>query len=437
MSLPPGPRGALWQTIRYVRDPLAFYLGCVKRYGDLFTVPSVVGPIVVVSRPEHVRALFSLPPSAFSRFHTEAVSPLLGASSVLLTTGERHLQQRRMMAPSLHRERIEAFTLRIAHLARAHAAAWPVGEEFALQDRLVPLCIDVVLSVGLGIEAPDRLVTLRAAMMQTLAAMGPTLMLTRAVHERLAEWAGYGRFHDARKALDGLLYREIDAALAAPGEGDHLLRTLIEARDTQGNGFGRDELRDQLVTVAFAGHETMAIALTWCVYWLQKHPAALARLLGEIDAISQPSPAALAALPYLDAVCRETLRLYPTVPEVIRKLRQPLQLGAVSLPAGTAVAACIVATHAREELYPEPGVFKPERFLDRRHDPDEYLPFGGGVHRCAGEAFAWMEMKVILCALLAAHRFTLTRAAAVTPRLRSLTMGPRGGVRVMMASRTA
>jgi len=434
-SLPPGPRGAIWQTLRYVSNPQAYYLRCVARYGDMFTVPSVLGKVVAISRPSHLRALFSLPPDAFERWSVNAVEPLLGARSVLLTSGELHLQQRRMIAPAFHGARIQAMAGRISHITNAHATQWPEGRSFRLQDKLVDLSIDVVLGTVLGIDDELTLRSFRKAILNTLAAMGPTLMLARAVDERLAALGPYAKFLRARRELDQLLFTQIDLALVASGNAEHVLSMLVAARDEAGRGYGRDELRDQLMTLIFAGHETSAIALTWSIYWLHRCPETLLNLEQELAEHDECGRAEVARLPYLDSVCKESLRLHPTVPEVIRKLKQPLQLDGTYLPAGTAVAACIVATHHREDLYAEASQFRPARFAHRRYAGNEYLPFGGGVHRCAGEAFAWLEMKVILATLIRRWQFSLVNSRPATPVLRSITMEPRGGVPVIVRGR--
>jgi cytochrome P450 len=262
--------------------------------------------------------------------------------------------------------------------------------------------------------------------------MGPAMMLARMVHEGLGAFGPYARFRRARADLDRLIYQEIDGASPA----DSMLDMLKGMRDEAGAGFSREALRDQLVTLIFAGHETSAIGLSWGIHWLHRHPDSLAVLRAELDGVAHLDAETLSRLPYLDAVCKETLRLHPTVPEVIRKLNEPLQLQSVLLPAGIPVAACIVATHHRAELYPDPGTFRPERFLERRFAAHEFLPFGGGVHRCAGEAFAWLEIKAILATLVMRRTFTLVDARAATPALRSITMEPRGGVPVTMQRRT-
>jgi cytochrome P450 family 110 len=429
---PAGPRGALWQTARYVHNPLRFYMQCAQEFGSLFTVPTVLGRLVVISKPSHLRTLFSLPPAAFARWSEGAVEPLLGKHSLLLASGDEHLQKRRLMAPAFHNDRndIPAMAARMVALTHAHADTWPRGESFKLQDKLVDLSIEVILGVVLGPLEPARMKRLREAILATLAASGPVLMLARAIHERLAAWGPYPRFKRARDRLDRLLYEEIDAAIATPRNAS-MLDSLVAIRREAGQPVDRLEMRDEVMTLLFAGHETSAIALTWGVYWLSRNPVVRERLRAELATPEAATVAGLVKLPYLDAVCRETLRLHPTVPEVIRLLKAPLQLDDLLLPAGIPVAACIVATHHREDLYPDPGSFRPERFLERSFGAHEFLPFGGGVRRCVGESLAWLEMKTILATLVRDYRFQLASMHDVTPSLRSITMEPRGGVPVI------
>jgi cytochrome P450 family 110 len=432
----PGPRGALLQTIRYVRNPLAFYLSAIEKFGDSFTAPSVLGPIAVISHPDDIRALFALPSDAFERWSVDAVEPLLGRNSVLLSSGHRHSQQRRMIAPAFHRERIFSIAGRIPTITDANVQAWPQGQTFNLQDQLIALSIDVVLAAVLGAKSASEIGAYRMAITDTLSAMSPSLMLTRAISERLANLLGpYARFKRARALLDTMLYAEIDAAKMAQQTNDTMLGILLATRDEVGQPLSQEEIRDQLMTLIFAGHETSAIGLTWGIYWLQHSPNVLTALLEELDSAHSLDVETLTKLPYLDAVCKETLRLHPVVPEVIRKSKRPLTLRHTVLPAETPVAACIVATHHRADLYVEPHRFNPQRFIDRRYASHEYLPFGGGAHRCPGEAFALLEMKVILANLVTRYQFTLEETAPVTPTLRSITMEPRGGLRVRIRSR--
>jgi cytochrome P450 len=263
-------------------------------------------------------------------------------------------------------------------------------------------------------------------------------MLFPALRRRFGGIGPYARMLRVRDRVDTLIYDAIARRRARAGEGgaDDVLGLMLSARYDDGSAMSDSEIRDQLLTIVFAGHETSGIALAWAINWLERTPQVRDRLLAELASLGQdPTPAALAAAPYLEAVCHETLRLYPVVGEVVRLLRAPLALGAWTIPAGVPVAAGIALVHARADLYPEPEAFRPERFLDRRFAPHEYLPFGGGARRCIGAAFGLYEMKVVLGTLLARYRFTLAREGPERPVMRNLAMGPKGKVRVTAAPR--
>ena len=248
----------------------------------------------------------------------------------------------------------------------------------------------------------------------------------------------YARMVRVRDRLDALTYDAIARRRARDGDGagDDVLGLMLSARYDDGSAMSDREIRDQLLTLVFAGHETSGIALAWAVNWLARTPPVRDRLLAELSALGDdPAPGPLAAAPYLEAVCHETLRLYPVVGEVVRLLRTPLTVGTWTIPAGVAVSAGIALVHARADLYPAHERFQPERFLERKFAPHVYLPFGGGARRCIGAAFGLYEMKVVLGTLLARYRFTLARREPERPVMRNLAMGPRGKVYVTASPR--
>jgi len=437
-GLPPGPRGSVVQMLRYARDPLGFYADCARRFGDVFTVPTVLGPLVVCGEPEGVRSIFALPPESFSRWSTEAVSPLLGEASLLLSGGARHARDRKLLTPPFHGERMRAYGAVMRAAALREAASWPAGSPFSMQDAGSAISIDVILRAVFGVDEAAGLDELRAALLGTLASMNPLLMLFPALRRRFGGIGPYARMLRVRDRVDALIYDAIARRRAGAGEGggDDVLGLMLSARYDDGSAMSDSEIRDQLLTIVFAGHETSGIALAWAINWLERTPPVRDRLLAELAALGEdPTPSALAAAPYLEAVCHETLRLYPVVGEVVRLLRAPLALGVWTIPAGIPVAAGIALIHARADLYPEPAAFRPERFLDRKFAPHEYLPFGGGARRCIGAAFGLYEMKVVLGTLLAHYRFTLAREGVERPVMRNLAMGPKGRVRVTVSPR--
>lgn len=437
--LPQGPRGSVVQMLRYARDPLGFYADCARRFGDVFTVPTLLGPLVVCGDPEGVRSIFALPPESFSRWSTDSVSPLLGEASLLLSGGARHARDRKLLTPPFHGERMRAYGAVMREAALREAASWVAGSTFAMQEAGSAISIDVILRAVFGVDEAAGLDELRDALLGALASMSPLLMLFPALRRRFGGVGPYARMLRVRDRLDALTYDAIArrrASVGSGGGGDDVLSLMLSARYDDGSAMSDREVRDQLLTLVFAGHETSGIALAWAINWLERTPPVRDRLLDELARLGDdPAPAALAAAPYLEAVCHETLRLYPVVGEVVRLLRAPLTLGAWTIPAGVAVSAGIALVHARADLYPDPGAFRPERFLERKFAPHEYLPFGGGARRCIGAAFGLYEMKVVLGTLLARYDFKLARKEPERPVMRNLAMGPKGQVRVTASPR--
>ena len=312
---------------------------------------------------------------------------------------------------------------------------------FSMQEAGSAISIDVILRAVFGVDEAAGLDDLRAALLGALASMSPLLMLFPALRRRFGGIGPYARMLAVRdRPRRPLTYSAIARRRAGVGGGggDDILGLHAErASYEDGTAMSDHEIRDQLLTLVFAGHETSGIALAWALNWLERTPPVRHRLLAELSALgNDPSPAALAAAPYLEAVCHETLRLYPVVGEVVRLLRAPMTLGAWTIPAGVPVSAGIALIHARADLYPEPTSFRPERFLERpKLAPHEYLPFGGGARRCIGAAFALYEMKVVLGTLLARYRFTLAGSEPERPVMRNLAMGPKGRVRLTAVER--
>jgi cytochrome P450 len=253
-------------------------------------------------------------------------------------------------------------------------------------------------------------------------------MLFKVMRRNFGGRGPWSRFLRARERLDTFIYREIHARRENGIRGDDILSSMLDAAYDDGSRMTDQEIRDQLVTLVFAAHETTGVALAWAFYWLARHPDECRRLEEELASVAAESP-------YLEAVCQETLRLHPVIPEVIRKLLQPLEIQGFRIPAGTAVAACTSIVHERSELYPEPHRFKPERFLDRTFSPFEHFPFGGGSRRCIGAWFAVEQMKAVLAALLLAYRIELVRGDPEPCALRNLTVGPKRGVEVRATTR--
>jgi cytochrome P450 len=407
MRLPPGPaEPAALQTVEWIARPTAFLRRCRARHGDPFTVRVAWAdaPMVLVADPGEIRRIFAADDSQLHGGASSTVlEPFAGPTSILLTHGPEHLRRRRELLPAFHGEALDGWRGTVAAMARAEVIAWPEGQLRTLP-RMQALTLDVILRVLLG---PVGRPQLRAAIRR---ALDMTASLPRLVAMSLHRGATWNAFMRAVADVDALLAREIDAGGHAEGS---LLAVLTRA------GIGREELRDQVVTVLAAGHETTAGSLAWALERLAHHPQAQARVRGGDEA-------------YLGAVVKEVLRVRPVLSIAARRVVAPFEVGGHTLPPGVHVAPCIYLAHRRPEAWPEPTAFRPERFLEAGPAPGTYLPFGGGVRRCAGAAFAALELREVLRAVL--ERFALAPPGRRTERMvrGSVTLRPSHGGRVLI-----
>jgi cytochrome P450 len=426
--LPPGPRApGIVNALRYARDPLGFFARLARRHGPLATVAYPgFGRVVYVTDPELVREIFTGDPAQLHAGEANAtvLEPAVGRHSILTLDDEEHLRQRRLLLPPFHGRAVARYGEVIRDATRRDMAQWPVGRSFALRPHTQAVTLDVILRAVFGLREPARLTRARAlagefAHRSDLVVHYPFL---RRDLGRLSPWA---RFLRARDALDAFIYEEIARRRAAPDaeERDDVLSLLLRARHEDSTPLSDRELRDELVTVLGAGHETTATALAWALERIARHPRVLERLRESLAADDEA---------YLDATVKETLRIRPVLPDVARKLTAPLRLAGVELPAGTMVLPAITALHLREDLFPDPWAFRPERFLEG--DPPAYawIPFGGGVRRCIGAAFAEYEMRVVLREILERADLRAADPRDERVRLRNITLAPARGARMVL-----
>jgi len=403
---------------------------CRRRFGDAFSV-RFVGfrtPTVMLSHPEAIRALYTerahhLPPG-----RTVALSPVMGARSVLLLEGEDHLARRRLMLPPFHGERMQAYEETVAEVADREIATWPVQRDFALHPRMQAVTLEVILRAVFGITDPARRQRLRELLPRLLADTSSFALQVRVLlSRRRAGSDPFAELHALVEEIDDVLLAEIAQRRGDPevSERGDILSLLIAARFEDGGSMSDRELRDQLVTLLLAGHETTATGLAWTMDLLLRHPDTLRRLVGELGGDSDR---------YLRAVIWESLRLRPVVPLAGRRLATDLTLTDHTLPAGTDVTPAIWLLHTRPDLYPEPYAFRPERFLERPPPTYGWIPFGGGVRRCLGAAFAELEMRVVLRAILTGRVLAPASSRAERVTRRNVTFSPRHGTRVVVQS---
>ncbi len=444
-KLPDGPQQPrLLQLIQWIADPLSYLDTCAERYGDTFTLRlATFEPIVFLSDPQAIQEIFTADAKQFDSGRTNGiVRPLVGDHSLLLLDGTQHQRQRRLLMPPFHGERMHSYSQIICESAKQVPSQWTIGEPFEVRAAMQDITLEVILHAVFGLSEGERyqqLKPLLAAMLNmTDSPLSSSLLFFKFLQQDLGDWSPWGRMMRRRQQIYELFQAEINERRTQPElTGNDVLSLIMSARDENGQPMTDAELQDELMTLLVAGHETTATALAWAFYWIHKLPLVREKLLSELDSLGDdPEPMAIARLPYLTAVCSETLRIYPIVPfAFLRVSNSAVQIREHHFDADTKLAACIYLTHHREDLYPEPNQFKPERFIERQYSPYEYLPFGGGNRRCIGLALAQLEMKLVLATILSRYQLALVDSKPVKPIRRGLTIAPDGGVRMVLQGR--
>ena len=429
MPIPKGPRFGLGTTLSYIRNPYGFFERSVRRYGQPFGCHTMGGPLVLSGRPEDVRDIFRADPMIFEPWNTDVLKPVLGSNSVILTSGTKHREYRKLLVPPFHGQRMRSYAQRMASAAHDCASKWHEGEDFRAYNFTQSVSLEVILDTVFGVTDPVVRSGLKALLPELLNLGNGLPMFLKFL--RMPVVPSWRRFTAVRKQTDELIGQLIRDRASADDRGDDILSMLLEAEYDDGSRMDELEVRDQLLSILSAGHETTAIAMAWTLYWLHRHPEKLNRLLEDIsEQAPTGDPEALTQIPYLDAVVNESLRIHPVLPDLARKLCQDAELMGCKLKAGTAVGAVAFLTHRDPDIYEEPDEWIPERFLDRKFSPFEFYPFGGGNRRCIGAAFASFEAKVVLGTVLRAYRFELLDDRPLSVERRHITLMPRGGVRM-------
>jgi cytochrome P450 family 135 len=432
-GLPPGPRLPALQMAQQTLRPGPWLEGCRRRYGDTFTVrtPGRRPPLVMLSDPADVRAVFTGDAEVLrAGAARDGLQPMFGDRSILLLDGAEHLRERRLMLPPFHGARMARYGELMAEVASREIARWPLGRPFDLQSRMQTITLDVILRAVFGMDEGAEMDAMRDAIQRLLGATASPLAYLVVLAPGLKRGPATWIFNRVLHAADALIFEQIARRRADPGlaERDDVLSLLLQARDEDGVPLTDRQLRDELVTLLLAGHETTATGLAWAFDALWRHPANLDRLTAECDAGDGDD--------YLETVLKETLRLRPPIPFVDRMLAGPFEVGGHRLPPGVVVAPSIYLVHRRDDLYPEPAAFRPERFLDdEAADTYTWLPFGGGIRRCLGASFAQFEMKVVLATVLRQARLGAASPRPETTRRRSIVLAPARGARAVMHER--
>jgi cytochrome P450 family 135 len=430
-GLPPGPPlPKPLQTAIWSRQARHLLYACQDRYGDMFTIRiAYEGTWVILADPEAIKQVFTGDPAVFHAGEgNEILSPILGRNSLLVLDEKAHMSQRKLLLPPFHGARMQSYEKTMSEIATREIESWPTGAPYALRPRMQAVTLEIILRTvfGVGRDEAEKLGDLRDALrdfldMTTdprylipLVAVGPN---------RLRRLSGFRRRIDR---VDALLYREIAERRRAEDleERDDVLSMLAAARHEDGQPMSDEEMRDELLTLLVAGHETTATSLAWAMERLVRHPEKLERLRAEVEQGREE---------YLTATIQETLRLRPVIAIVLRKLTQPVEIGGYELPTGVSAAPCVYLIHRNPEIYPEPDRFLPERFLDNPPGTYTWIPFGGGVRRCLGAAFAQFEMAVVLRELVRRREIRPARPKSERVFRRAITETPRHNAEVILS----
>ncbi|HET7589546.1 MAG TPA: cytochrome P450 [Solirubrobacterales bacterium] len=432
MALPPEPKiPPLLQTLRWAFRPIRFMEDCRHRFGDNFSVRFLgfERPMVMISDPDAIKALYRQREQALPPGRTIVLQPILGSKSLLIQEGAEHLSRRKLMLPPFHGERMRSYEATMSEIVSAEIDAWPLQQAFAVHARMQAVTLEVILRVVFGVSSGSRLERLRGMLSTVLQeTASPGQQVLGLALRRFGDDGPLGRFQDKLREVDELLFAEIAEHRERPDleEREDILSMLMSAEFEDGSRMEDQELRDQLMTLLLAGHETTATALAWTFDLLLRHPAALGRLRDELAAGDEG---------YLKATITESLRLRPVIPLAGRRLAEELTVGDLTLPPGTDVTPAIWLVHTRADSYPEPLAFRPERFLEDGPDTYAWVPFGGSVRRCIGATFAEFEMRVVLREVLS--RCELRKADARPERAgrRNITLSPKDGTPVVLTTR--
>jgi len=423
-KLPPGPSWTLaGSTLRWWRRPLEVLERGRERYGDVFTLRVAHEDTwVLLSDPEHVKRVFTGDPRLLHAGEANTILlPVVGDQSVLLLDEPAHMRERKLMLPPFHGKRMQRYGELMAEIATNEIDRWPQDRKLRVRPRMQAVTLEVILRAVFGVADNERLRRFRDELSSLLEAISDP---RRAIFPVLLGPERIRRVPAFRRKMarvDGLLFEEVAARRAAGDleRREDILSLLLQARHEDGRAMSDRELRDELMTLLVAGHETTATALSWAIELLARHPAQLERLEAELASNGDE---------YLDAVIKETLRLRPVIALVLRHLTEPMEIGGHLVPAGVSLAPCIYLVHRRPDVYPEPERFRPERFLERKPGTYTWIPFGGGVRRCLGAAFAEFEMGVVLRELVRRRRIRPASDRPEHPVRRTITNVPsRGG----------
>lgn len=418
------------QMYNWMNNPIAYMNNCVKKYGEPFLAQWVnVPPLVFFSNPKAIEEILTADPKLFDCGVGNALfAPLVGEASLLLADGSSHLRKKRLLMPSFHGERMRTYGKLIGDITQEVTSDWANKNSFEPLQSTQEMTLKVVLHAVFGVSSGERykkLITLLSSLLDYTASLsGSAVLYFQGLQKDLGSWSPWGKFMRWRTAIDELLYAEIKERKSNNNaDSEDILSLLIAARDEDGQALSDKELHDELLGLLVAAYETTSLAIAWALYWIHANIEVKEKLLAELETLTNLDAAEISALPYLNAVCCETLRIYPSVLIAFSRIpKSSFKVLDYEFEAGVQLVASIYLTHNRPDVYSEPNKFKPERFLNRQYSIYEYLPFGGSNRRCIGAALAMYEMKLALATILKRFDLELINSEKVRAVRRAVTV---------------
>jgi unspecific monooxygenase len=431
------------QLVNWIVDPIGFQQRYSQKYGDIFSIHlGGIGSAVILGNPQAIQEIFNQDSKFDIGRGNDLAEPLLGENSLMLMDGDRHRRERKLLMPPFHGERLQAYAKQICLITEQVTSQWQVGQPFVARSTMQKISLEVILQIVFGLSEGERYQQLKplltAWVNMTDSPLRSSMLFLKFLQKDWGTWTPWGQMKQRQAQIHDLLQAEIAEKRTKQDDkrGD-VLSLMMAARDENGQAMSDEELRDELLSILFAGHETTATTLAWAFYQIHQHPDILKKLQQELDSLGDnPNPMEIAQLPYLTAVCQETLRMYPVIPVLFPRIaKSSVKIAGYEFDAETTFMPSIYLVHYQENLYPHAEQFKPERFLERQYSPGEYLPFGGGSRRCLGYALAQLEMKLVLATVLSKYQLGNSENKPVKIQRRGFTLAPAGGVRMVMVGK--
>ena len=446
MKLIPQIKQPAWQQkLQWIFKPDLYMNNAVKQAPDIFRA-DITGSegYIFANHPEAIRQIITSDRHKYFASGKEngILQPLVGDNSLLLIEGDPHKQRRKLLLPPFHGERMQSYGKLICDLTHNIVGQLKPNQPFIARQVSQEVSLQVILEAVYGLQNNERSLDLKQQIAKLANIFESTLtsafLFLPMLQQDLGTWSPWGNFLRQKKVIDEAIYQELATRRTQDiSHRQDILSLMMSAKDEKGKSLKDPELRDELMTLMLAGHETTATAIAWSLYWVHRDPKIKAKLTAEIASLgTDPDPMTVAKLPYLDAVCQETLRIYPvamlTFPRVVQ---ESTEIMGYKLEIGQVLVGCIYLLHQREDIFPEAEQFKPERFLSQEFSAYEFFPFGGGKRRCIGEALAKLEMKLVLATIVSNYKLELVNDKPEKPARRGVTLAPKTGVRMVFKGR--